>query len=200
MSLTTRLETLNLSSNPLESIAEPGSRTALRGLKSLILLETTLDPLASLVHLSARIPHLENLRFTLACRGTFFLHPKTAAPRLSGNDEEDRVVLLALFPNLVMLNGNDIKPKEREEAERRFCSRHTSFDESILQSLLERLTTKHGLQLVKEIIEKTSLRSKMISKSFTNNKLTSSITYLPNLIRRVHTLGPPIFPGVNDET
>jgi hypothetical protein len=85
---------------------------------------------------------------------------------LSGNDEEDRGILLVLFPKLVMLNGNEVRSKEREEAERRFCSRHTTFEEPILQALYERISKKHGLQSPAPIVaEKTSLRSKMISKS-----------------------------------
>jgi len=84
---------------------------------------------------------------------------------LSGNDEEDRPTLLVLFPKLVMLNGNEVRTKEREEAERRFCSRHAPLEEPILQSLYETLSKKHGLQSSQPVVpEKTSLRSKMICK------------------------------------
>jgi len=85
---------------------------------------------------------------------------------LSGNDEEDRGILLILFPKLVMLNGNEVRPKEREEAERRFYSRHTTFEVPILQAVYDRLSKKHGLQSSAPVVpEKTSLRSKMISES-----------------------------------
>jgi len=85
---------------------------------------------------------------------------------LSGIDEEDRGVLLVLFPKLIMLNGNEVRAKEREEAERRFCSRHTALEDRALEALLERLVSKHGLQTSPPVVpEKTSLRSKMISES-----------------------------------
>jgi hypothetical protein len=162
MTLSLSLEILNLSSNPLEPIAELSEPSPLGGLKSLILLETTLHSLASLAHLSNRIPQLDNLRFSL--RST--KPPAEKGTKLSGIDEEDRGILLVLFPTLVMLNGNEVKPKEREEAERRFCSRHTTFDEPILQAMYQRLSRKHGLQSSAPVVlEKTSLRSKMISKS-----------------------------------
>jgi len=85
---------------------------------------------------------------------------------LSGNVEEDRGILLVLFPKLGRLNGNEVRPKEREEAERRFCSRHTTFEESILQALDDRLSKKHGLQSSAPAVPaRTSLRSRMISES-----------------------------------
>jgi hypothetical protein len=167
-------------------------------LKSLILLETTLDSLASLAHLSNRIPQLDNLRFSLKSP----IPPVEKGTKLCGKDEEDRGILLVLFPKLVMLNGNEVKPKEREEAERRFCSRHTRFDEPILQALYERLSKKHGLQSSAPVVpEKTSLRSKMISKSRSDlAELMRSTSYLPTLIRSFY---PPITSfraGNDDET
>jgi len=91
---------------------------------------------------------------------------------LSGIDEEDRGVLLVLFPELIMLNGNEVRAKEREEAERRFCSRDTDLEDRVLKALLERLLSKHGLQASTPVLpEKTSLRSKMISKSTSRQEL-----------------------------
>jgi hypothetical protein len=104
----------------------------LKGLKSLILLETTLISLSSLAHLSLRIPQLEHLRFSLELS---ILASADKGTQLSGKDEEDRGVLLVLFQELVMLNGNEIRPKEREEAERRFCSRHTTSPPSSLRDI-----------------------------------------------------------------
>jgi hypothetical protein len=165
----------------------------------LILLENTLDSLASLVHLSHRVPQLENLRFSLHSS-----IPASAekGSRLSGNDEEDRGLLLVLFTKLVMLNGNDIKPKEREEAERRFCTRHTTFDEPILHALYDRLSKKHGLQsLAPSIPEKTSLRSKMISESRSDfAELMRSTSCVSTLIRSFHSPTPPHGADYDDET
>ena len=154
------LETLNISSNPLDSIPESSDKPPLTGLKNLILLSTPLDSLASLLHLSDRFPNLNNLRFSIDSSPLI-----AGAARLSGNDEEDRGVLLVLFPKLIMLNGNEVRVKEREEAERRFCSRHTALEDRALEALLERLVLKHGLQTSTPVVpEKTSLRSKMISE------------------------------------
>jgi hypothetical protein len=123
---------------------------------------------------------------------------------LSGNDEEDRGILLVLYPKLVMLNGNEVRPREREEAERRFCSRHTTFDEPILQALYERLSKKHGLHSSAPVIpEKTSLRSKMISESRSDLAwLMRSTPYLSILIRirRFHYPIPPLGGNYDDET
>ena len=128
----------------------------------MILLDTILVSLASLARLSNRIPQLENLRISLKSNASA---PVEEGTKLSGNDDEDRGTLLVLFPKLVMLNGNEIRTKEREEAERRFCSLHTTLEEPILQALLETLSKKHGLQSSQPVVpEKTSLRSKMISE------------------------------------
>jgi hypothetical protein len=101
-----------------------------------------------------------------------------------------------------MLNGNGVRPKEREEAERRFCTRHTTFEEPILQVLYERLSKKHGLQsLAPSIPEKTSLRSKMISESRSDlAELMRSTPYLPILIRPLHSPTPPLGADYDDET
>jgi hypothetical protein len=138
-------------------------------LKNLILLSTPLDSLASLVNLSNRLPHLENLRFSLAPS------PTSAGASLSGNAEDDRGTLLVIFPELRTLNGNEVRNKEREEAERRFCSRHSAFEEVVLQGLLEELSKKHGIQqVVPTPVQNTSLRSKMISKSKPSLGLTQT--------------------------
>ena len=155
------LETLNISSNPLDSIPESTNKPPLIVLKNLILLSTPLNSLVSLLHLSDHLPNLENLRFSLDTSPL-----NAGAARLSGIDEEDRGVLLVLFPKLIMLNGNEVRFKEREEVERRFCSRDTDLGDRALNALLERLLSKHGLQTSTPVVpEKTSLRSKMISES-----------------------------------
>jgi hypothetical protein len=170
----------------------------LKGLKSLILLETTLISLSSLAHLSLRIPQLEHLRFSLELS---ILASADKGTQLSGKDEEDRGVLLVLFQELVMLNGNEIRPKEREEAERRFCSRHTTFEEPVLQALYETLAKKHGLQSSAPVVpEKTSLRSKMISESSAPNQLMNSTPYLSTLIRIFHSPSTPLGADYDDET
>jgi hypothetical protein len=101
-----------------------------------------------------------------------------------------------------MLNGNEIKPKEREEAERRFCTRHTTFEEPILQALHERLSKKHGLQSsAPSIPEKTSLRSKMISESRSDlAELMRSTSCLSTLNRSFHSPTPPLGANYDDET
>lgn len=167
----------------------------------MILLETTLISLASLAHLSNRVPQLENLRFTL--NSSIPSAEKGSRLRgLSGNDEEDRGVLLVIFPKLIMLNGNEVRSKEREEVERRFCARHTNFEEPVLQALYESLSKKHGLQSsAPSIPEKTSLRSKMISESSSDlAELMNSTPYLPILTRTFHSSITPHGADDHDET
>lgn len=160
-----RLETLNISSNPLGSLSDNPKTPTVLGLKNLTSLSSTLHSQASLIKLSARVPNLETLRFSLAPDAQ--LATGTEGPNLSGNDEEDSGVLVTLFPNLRLLNGNSVSLKQREDAERRWCSRFTVHEApSILKLLYDTLSTKHGLHPTPQVIpQPTSLRSKLISKS-----------------------------------
>jgi hypothetical protein len=162
-----RLDTLNISCNPLGSLLDNSQLPTLKRLKNLVLLSSTLDSHVSLSNLSARIPDLEILRFSLAPNTQ--LASDTVGPRLSGNDEEDGGVLIALFPNLRLLNGNTVNLKQREDAERRWCARFSSSGSATtLERLHEKLSKKHGLQSSSPIAraQSTSLRSRLISKSF----------------------------------
>jgi len=160
-----RLDTLNISSNPLGPLYDNPKTPTLLGLKNLTSLSSTLHSQASLIKLSARVPNLETLRFSLAPDAQ--LATGTEGPNLSGNDEEDSGVLVALFPNLRLLNGNSVNLKQREDAERRWCSRFTTHEaDPTLKRFYDTLSTKHGLHPTPQVIpQSTSLRSKLISKS-----------------------------------
>lgn len=161
-----RLATLNISSNPLHSLPRVANKnSSLLRLTNLVLLSSTLYSHISLANLSERVPKLETLRFSLAPDAQLAIG--TEGPKLSGNDEEDSGVLVALFSNLRLLNGYSINLKQREDAERRWCNRFTVHEApSILKLLYDTLSTKHGLHPTPQVIPRpTSLRSKLISKS-----------------------------------
>ena len=159
------METLNISSNPLGPLSDNPKTPTLLGLKNLTSLSSTLHSQTSLAKLSARVPNLETLRFSLA-HDPQPAH-ETEGPKLSGNDEEDGGTLIALFPNLRLLNGNSINLKQREDAERRWCSRFTTQEaDPTLKRFYNTLSAKHGLPSTTQVVpQSTSLRSKLISKS-----------------------------------
>jgi hypothetical protein len=178
------LVSLDLTANPLGPILpritgpEPEPTPLFEGLRSLILLVTPIRDLVSLANLSARLPNLTAL----------ILIPKPASVdgdqtkpaimgdtlRLSGDVDDDHGVLIALFPRLQVLNGTDIRGKQRDEAERRFVNTVSLGNvegegDTALRRLYDDLAKKHDLQPSQEkpsaAIQPSSLRSKMISKS-----------------------------------
>jgi len=183
------LVSLVLTANPLGPIAPRNTETETKptpvfeGLRSLILLVTPLRDLVSLANLSARLPNLTAL----------ILIPKPAPASvegdkpepvvmgdkhtLSGDVDDDHGVLIALFPRLQVLNGTDVRGKQRDEAERRFVNTLSlgsvasveGGEDTALRRLYDNLAKKHDLQPNQAkpavAIQPTSLRSKMISKS-----------------------------------
>lgn len=73
--------------------------------------------------MSDRLPTLTSLVILIDPAVSASTATKAAgADRLSGDTDDDRGTLIALFPKLEVLNGTDIRGKERDEAERRFVT------------------------------------------------------------------------------
>lgn len=133
------LESLNISANPLDTPSHTNADTDSRppimsALKTLIMLSSPITSLEALASLSNRVPNLRILKHSLDPAAP------TSPSSLTGNARDDRAKLVAIFPELVVLNGTDIKPKERDEAERRLLA-----GLSPESQLYRRLASKHDV-------------------------------------------------------
>lgn len=169
------METLNVSGNPLSINARtevgPDLGPGL-ALKSLIMLDTPLIGISDLANLSSRLPKLRSLKYSIDPETP--LNVQSGNLRLKGNLLEDRVILIALFSKLEMLNGTDVRPKERDEAERRYLQIMAERSEAGVQSeewrIYDVLAKKHGqtsrtsAKSVSTVIHPQSLKSKLISE------------------------------------
>lgn len=120
--------------------------------------------------LSSRLTGLRALKHSLDV--SIPLERSDHPPSLVGNASEDRAMLIALYSGLQHMNGTDVRPKERDEAERRFLDlmSKASRPEGITAewALHDVLARKHG-RVVRPsskmaVPTAQSLRSKLISK------------------------------------
>lgn len=139
------------------------------------MLNTPIIRISDLATLSSRIPELRTLRYSIDPGVPLDATPEGGGSRLTGNVSEDRAVLVAVFPKLTMLNGTDVRPKERDEAERRYLQLMGKSSTPTVQGeewrIYDHLAKKHGQssrKTAKPIIieaQPHTLRSKLISKS-----------------------------------
>lgn len=138
--------------------------------------ETQVTSISDIVTLADRMPNITTLKHSIdpACP----LVSQSRGSTLTGNVSEDRTILIAIFPLLGLLNGTEVRPKERDEAERRFLQILDKRPRPDLSSpewrAYDRLAKKHGQasNVVREgtptsSMNPRSLKSKLISMSST---------------------------------
>lgn len=164
-----------MSGNPLSVDLSPDAHDSskLTSLKSVIMLNTPIALLSDLAVLSSRTSGVQTLRYSVD--PGLPLEAQPVVPRLTGNSSEDRSILVALFSKLTMLNGTDVRPKERDEAERRYLQSMSSWsmpDSSGAEwRIYDQLAKKHGqasrsrAKPASSEVQPHTLRSKLISTS-----------------------------------
>lgn len=136
------------------------------------MLNTPIILISDLANLSSRIPEVWTLRYSIDPEVPLEASPEGTS--LTGNVSEDRIILVTIFPRLTMLNGTEVRPKEREEAERRYlqimAKSMTPGAQGEEWRIYDQLARKHG-QGSRSNAKPTSaeaqphtLRSKLISK------------------------------------